>query len=622
MNTHRPDIETMLNKLGAEPVPDDIHELARTTKTAFVQEVFPTKAAVVRRLVWRNRVVKYAAAAVVVAAVYGAMQLLGIRSDGTSRAFAIAEVVTAMKKARCIHTVMRFEDGTDPNEDEMRKKLLAQSNGVEYWDAINPSLSVYKKPDGQITLAEYDIGRLTTYNPATKTIVIDRKSSIAQPGDNVSIAEKWLKRIDEQEELGARVEYMDTTLDGQSVTLIKVSNCTLGAPNSVLMLYVDPSTRRPMKLYWTTSAPNGSKLWYIFDYPQTWPTDIYQAGAPRDAKIKNITPNREFSEIRSEIEQSAEQNYDLLPDSCIAVEVHSTDHARAYVPDGITYVDVFHLRDGRYRQDRIRYISSESINTENDKTEPFIAKDFTSQYRWWMTGSLETYNWFKYTIEFANRHTGKHIMLTRETPTDETWQVMDRRTADNKDLYTLKVAQNHPLVALGNSYTDIAFPVLAFPTGVSTKSVTDPYAKANNLICIERLERGYVHGPTGEVTLPRRTLYYLDPGKAYLCTRLVYIYKRNAEWHDDPNWLKEASRAPRSSHYRLWQVLEYGRTLSGMWYVKEQAYDSGTFSDESGFRVDHPEDLTIKNPTRTTVYLEEVPEFPDGLFDPNTIGTF
>lgn len=620
MNTHHPDIEAMLKKLGAEPVPDDIHELAQTTKTAFVRELSPTKPIMVRRLIWRNRLVKCAAAAVIVGVAYWAMQFLGIEPDGTTPALAIGDVLAAMKKAECIHTVMRFEDGTDPNEDEVRKRLHAESHGTEYWDAINPSLSVYKSPDGHLTLGEYEIGRLTTYDPTTNTIVINDKSSIAQPGDYTSIAEKWLKRIDEQEGLGARVESMETTLENHPATLIKVSNCTLGAPNSVLMLYVDPHTRRPIKLYWTTLAPNGSKLWYLFDYPQTWPTDIYQAGAPRDAKIKDITPNREFSEILSEIQQSAEQNFGLLPESCIAIEVKSTDYARKYVPDGVTYVDVFHLHDGQCRQDRIRYISSEYINTENDKTEDFIAKSFDAQYPWWMTGPLEDYNWFKYRIEIANQHTGRHVTLERKKHTDQVWQTIDRRIADNKDLYTLKVAQSFPLAALGNSSTDIAFPVLAFPMGVSKKIIVDPYAQANNLICIERLERGYVYGPTGEVTLPRRTLYYLDPGKAFLCTRLVYIYKRDAEWHDDPDWLKDVSRSPRNSHYRMWQVLEYGRTQSGMWYVKEQAYDSGNFSDESGFHVDHPEDLAIKDPALTTVYLDETPEFSDGLFDPNTLG--
>jgi len=132
------------------------------------------------------------------------------------------------------------------------------------------------------------------------------------------------------------------------------------------------------------------------------------------------------------------------------------------------------------------------------------------------------------------------------------------------------------------------------------------------------LINGTIYEPTGQVTLPRRTLYYLDPERAYLCTRLVYLYTLNATWHDNRDWLKGVSNPPRTSHYRLWQVLQYGKTWSGMWYVKEQAYDSGNFNRNSEISINHTEDLVLTAPGIITVYLNEDPNFPKDIFDPNT----
>ncbi len=617
MKSHHSDIEVKLTELGNEPVPEDIRQLTDQAQIRFIQDIAPTASSEPRHWIWKHRLIKSAAAIIILGILFWALQSLNITPDGTT--VAIADVITALQKAECIHVIMRFEDGTDPNEDELHKNLQQESHGTEYWETIHPSLSVFTRPNGHITLCEYQIGRTTTYNPNSNTIFINEKGSLAQPDDDTAIAEKWLKRIKTQEGWGAQVETIDTTLDHQSVTLIKVSHCTLGAPNSVLMMYVDPQTQRPTKLYWTSSSPNGSKLWYLFDYPKTWPTNIYAAGAPRDAQVKDITPTQQFSQVLQKIQDLSEKNMDRLPESCIAIKVLSSKYAYKYAPDGITYADVLHLYNGQYRHDNIRYISSKYRNTVNDTTEHFIEKDFASQYQWWMSGPLENYNGFRQKVVFANQHTGVQLTFQRSQHTDQIWKITDQRTADNQDLYRITLSQNHPLIALGNVCMDISFPILALPMGISKKIIHDSYAETHNLICIERLERGYIYGPTEEVTLPKRTLYYLDPSKAYLCTRLVYIFKRNAQWHDDPNWLKGVSQQLRPSHYRIWQVQEYAQTQSGMWYVKKQACDHGNFNEKSGFSVDHPEDIVIKDPLITTVYLDETPEFPEGIFDPNAV---
>jgi hypothetical protein len=612
MNKNLSDIEIMLNHLGQPTVPDDIHELAQHCKAGFVREMVAPKTT----SIWKSRLSKCAALIVIALALIWAMHSLNIQPDGASTAFALADVVNAMKKTQCLHAIVQFEDGTDPNEDKISKKLHMESHGVEYWATINPAISVYKTPDGDITLAEYEFGKLTRYRPGSNTIEISESSALAEPGDYVNIAEKWLERIDRQAQLGGQVEYSDTVLDGQSVKLIKVSKCTLGAPNSVLMMYVDLRTRRPIKLYWTTAKPNGSKYWWIFDYPKTWPKDIYQAGAPRNAKVKNITPDSQFQDLLRKMKESSEQNFDRHPSQCIAIKVQRSVYPLKYVPDGITYTYIFYLDNGQYRRDRIRYISGDYRNTMNENTTHALGQSFASHYQWWRSDDIENFNCFRQQVDFANKHTGQHVSLKRNKVSDRAWQIIGRRKEKNADLYHIKLVQEHPLFDLGHAATSLAWPS-SYDRG--KRVIVDAYSSKHNLVCVEALEQGYIYKPTEQVTLPRRTLSYLDPAKAYLRTRLVHIYKRDAEWHDDPGWLKDAPRRPRGSHYRIWQVLKYAKTKSGMWYVKEQAYDNGSFGEDSEFHIDHPADLKLKPGSVTRVYLNEAPEFPADIFDPNAM---
>ncbi len=72
---------------------------------------------------------------------------------------------------------------------------------------------MHKSAQGKITLAEYEIGRLTSYYPTTNTIEINEQASIPEPGDESNVAEIWLKRIDRQKGMGAQISYSETLLD-------------------------------------------------------------------------------------------------------------------------------------------------------------------------------------------------------------------------------------------------------------------------------------------------------------------------------------------------------------------------------------------------------------------------
>jgi len=361
----------------------------------------------VRRIIMRNKMTKFAVAAVIIIGVLLGLNNFGIPVDGTKIAFAVQDVVDAMNQVKCIHAVIEFEDGVNPNEREISKKLHMQEHGSEYWETVNPALSVYKSADGTITFADYETGESNRYDPKTNIVEVNTNTSLAQPM-HMNIADQYLKKVERQIGFGAKAEYSDTTVDGEKATLVKVSNCTMGAPNDVLMMYVNPHTLLPIKLYWTTSEPGGSKYWFIFDYPDTFPADIYEAGVPQEAIIQDLIVNSEFLDLLAELDELDKNPMNKLPRQYTAIQVQSSDNLSSYPINGISYVKVFYHNDEVYREDYIRYKYNRSDSGKDTFNDiPQLENTFESQFQFWNSGDIEKYNFERNKIVIANKKTGE-----------------------------------------------------------------------------------------------------------------------------------------------------------------------------------------------------------------------
>ena len=559
-----------------------------------------------------SKITKYAAAAVIIIAVLIGLNHLGIPMDGAQKAFAVQDVIDAMNQVKCLHAIIHFEDGTNPNEKERSKKVLELEDGSEYWESNDPAISIYKSADGVITFADYETGEMNRYDPKTNTIEINEHAPLAQP-DYISIADKYLKKIEQQIGLGAIAEYSTATVDGQTVTLVKVSNCTLGAPNDTLAMYINPKTLLPIKLYWTTAEPGGSKYWFVFDYPNTFPADIYQAGAPQDSITRNIIVNDEFLGLLETLNTADSNSMSKLPRHYIAIEVKSNDNIAAYPVNGIAYVNVIYHNDNIYREDSIRY----QYNHSDDRSDivrdiPQLENTFESQFRFWHSDEIEKYNFERNKIVMADKTTGGFITLIRDDNSSTGWNIADKRNVANDTLFNYHVVMNSPLLEHWGHNFDLSSII---PMTKSRKVIEDPYSKANNLICVEVLTSGYVYKPTEEVTLPTRELFYLDPQMDYICRRMLRIMTKKAWWHDEPDWLKRDSYDPPRDSYRLWEIAELGQTDSGLIYAREQVYDSNYFDMNDDAHSNAPDSIVIENPLRTSIYLTEYPVFPEGVFD-------
>ncbi|MHC4655508.1 MAG: hypothetical protein ACYS91_10895 [Planctomycetota bacterium] len=123
--------------------------------------------------------------------------------------------------------------------------------------------------------------------------------------------------------------------------------------------------------------------------------------------------------------------------------------------------------------------------------------------------------------------------------------------------------------------------------------IEDEYSKRNKLICLQRLWQGEVY--KGSATLPCKSLWYLNPQRDYICQVFVEHYLRNAPWQRDKSWLEGVDPNRISEGKTRWgrEVTEFEQTDAGQWYPKRIG----------------------ANP----IFLDTDPEFPDGIFDPETL---
>jgi hypothetical protein len=153
---------------------------------------------------------------------------------------------------------------------------------------------------------------------------------------------------------------------------------------------------------------------------------------------------------------------------------------------------------------------------------------------------------------------------------------------------------------------------LGWPQIIATGHIIeDDYAKENSLICVERLQQGSIY--SGNVSLPGRFLYYLDPQKDFMCRRKVTEWRPGAEWQKDKSWLEGVDpQKVRDGSITVEDITEVIQATNGHWYPKVIVVK------QSGIRKDY-QDAPLQVTNTKTVYVQVEPEFPDGVFDPEKL---
>jgi len=238
----------------------------------------------IRKIIMKSPIIKLATAAVIIIA---AVLLVPKGSvDITKPAFGLEDVYDALQNAEWIHANMTIVQISGDTDSEEKPGI---GYGWEVWHSVNPYISIEKDTNGRISFMENDISRTSIYDPASNIITVTYKQSSDSQKTPNSISDMFKTQLLDMVNQGQKVEYNEGVFEGQPVTIISLDYTSLEASeHSIISVVVDPNTYLPKKMdiqQISLKKNISGNIIAIFDYPESGPKDIYEAGAPQDAEV-------------------------------------------------------------------------------------------------------------------------------------------------------------------------------------------------------------------------------------------------------------------------------------------------------------------------------------------------
>ncbi len=555
-------IEEKLEELGQAIGTDD--SIARNVMgridTATFCESNRINNKLVRRII-KSPFMKLAAAAVIIIAVTIVVTWLGSSIDVSS--VALGKVMENMKKMPWEHVF--FQDHRGDHKEQS-----------QHWWSYTSKVEASKEQNGKLTFDDYSRQVAYAYDPCTEQITIysirDRKFALGAESPWESL-EKMVEVLSEHE--GTQVTRKNDEYDGRDVEIhtVRVPKGDLGVEEYLFV--VDSDTHLMMTLKLRGYKPDGNVIVFgemTFDYPDDGPADIYELGAPRSAAIIDDRTKPEAEEIFNTY-KAYRRN---APSRYIAVRMnyHHIERIGADVIDQVNRV----YTDGRLQRSEQYQVFDWLEYLDNwPKYSAQMGNTFDSQLKWWTQGE---YSGCRIIWLYDNEYRYK---VTRDLKT--------KRWSANPPV--LDPERDYLLSELGRWGWPLHRLSLGVPGEPPITVIEDEYSKRNKLICLQRLWQGQVY--KGSVTLPCKSLWYLNPQRDYICQVFVEHYLRNAPWQRYKSWLEgvDPNRIPEEKTQWGREVTEFGQTDAGQWYPKRIG----------------------ANP----IFLDTDPEFPEGIFDPENL---
>ncbi len=227
----------------------------------------------IRRIIMNSKWTKLATAAVIlIAAVLGMYALTG-SVDGTS--ITMAQVKQAMENINWIQVVTGTED-----------------ESMTSWYSFASNVAIYVQSKGRIRYRDFNAGKELLWNPGSDYVYESPFEEGRQfAGGASNIFEGFTKGFDSIE---AKGDYKVTrelgTYQGQGVeiwTARRVKGKSGPTRTETMTMYFDADKKLPIAAADIKKGADGDiQLNVEFKYPKTGPADIYEAGAPRSARIK------------------------------------------------------------------------------------------------------------------------------------------------------------------------------------------------------------------------------------------------------------------------------------------------------------------------------------------------
>ena len=231
------------------------------------------------RIIMKSKITKLAAAAVIIIAVFIAINQFGGSFDVST--VALGKTLDNMKKMLWLHQVA---NGT----------IEGKEVTTEQWISFESKVFAFKLSDGHIEYHDYSKQKVWEYDPHSKTISI---SYPEHKGDNVflrltslssfsSFLDIAIKKLTEE---GGKVIERSGKYNGNTVRIYEVTFS--GHPafkKTNIKFFVDPKSQLLIAEKVKATDENGNILMEAeikLDYPETGPTSIYDLIVPSSAKI-------------------------------------------------------------------------------------------------------------------------------------------------------------------------------------------------------------------------------------------------------------------------------------------------------------------------------------------------
>jgi len=508
-----------------------------------------------------RRITKLAVAAMVTVGIISSITLF----DGLlSPTFALDDVWAAVAKAEWVHMTWQYAD-----HDIESGGVTNQA--VEGWTSVRPPRTTQIYRDNSVSFTAYDevAGVSNTQNYSAQTQVVTSIFRYEKSHQYSTIVDAFLGEISELEKKGATVEYSDDVYHGNPVKVIKVDFTDDSGVRIQGSVTADANTYLPINA--TSSYEESGKSRtenVVFDYPETGPTDIYQAGVPRDAEIRVVDyrPSPEFLEAIKPY-RAAREN---LPQPRIVVEIsNELGHG--------SLVSLVYTKGGKERFEQLRYAS---LDTDDLKAIPAWTRGVKK-------GELD-----------VQLNDGTMVYCVKRDSLGR-WTRKTKSPSQYKSGLVVSglLDRGWPRIKLG-------------------RPVQNSDAGEKGLLCIETMHRPMFTGDSKLAESAEKTRYYLDPKHDYLC-----VYMERFRHPVPPPWGNpKVSKIDFDCYdipdepYLIKEVEELDRTETGHWYPNRiKITDKQSWTDKgSGWEM---REKTIN----VRLYVDSNPEFSDGILSPGQL---
>ena len=238
-----------------------------------------------------SKVTKIAAAAIVLVVVGTGILHIGTQDQGV----ALGAVEQAMYGMPWVHTNATIRQG---DQIQVRQE----------WECFDPKVHIWIDPNGVISYRDYSGQTAYVYHPEANTITISSATDRFNKKGSQSGAEAVKDMIARFESRSGEILRQRTTHNQIPVEIVQLAD-----EHQEISLILDLERQIPLKMDMQGSIPDTDQKYAMsvdFDYPVEGPADIYDLGAPADARVVDNRPQGDVQDLIQKVQQRFDTGFE------------------------------------------------------------------------------------------------------------------------------------------------------------------------------------------------------------------------------------------------------------------------------------------------------------------------